>query len=235
MNDYLFAISVRLLSSLGSPRCGVQLLRVLALGIALTTSLVDVRADRPASNLTVAFGATDVTVSGARPGATIVAFGVGLGRHGLAPLLTRDALSTLDEDRDGVVTFPVRQLPRSSVWVVAELESGDYVVRTPAGSAPREIKLAAEAWRGGIDHIDIPRDYLEILVLRPGVAAWALQTADGGSADADGRPNGVLRLGVFNLHPLVGASKGPPFVVPRDLLVAVDPHTLEILVSEAGQ
>ena len=208
-------------------------LRLFLVAIFMVPIALSARADKPASTVKLTFATENVTVSGVRARSTVVLFGIGIGSHGRLALLTREVQSQTDSDNDGTVAFAVRQVPERSVWVAVELESGDYAIQTAGGEKPGELAMPDQAWRGGIPHLDLPRDYVEILVVRPGVAAWALRTADGGSNDADGAHNGILRLGLSRLEPVTGELKGPPFTVPRDLLVAIDPHTLDTFVSEA--
>lgn len=208
--------------------------RQMLLSAALLSLLVSTaNAQNRLSTLSVTFGPNEVRVTGAKEGARVVAFGIGLGTFNDAPLLTRHAQALADEDRDGTIAFRPRSLPESSVWVAVDMETGEYVLATPTGAVPTPLDLPPAAWHAQRAHLDIRIEYLEVLVVRPGVAAWTLRMGDGGSNDADGRPNGVLTFRLDRMKRLVGENDGPPVVIPRDLIVAIDPHTLQAFVSEA--
>lgn len=190
-------------------------------------------ADRSPS-MAIVFEERQLTVTGVTPGHRIVALGLGIGSHGHARLLTRHVEALPDDDLDGHVTFRPHSLPAGSVWVAVDYETGDYVVATPTGEEPRLLALADEPWGASRDRVGVSRADLEVLVVRPGVGAWNLWVADGGSRDSDHAMNGVSRLRLDAMNRLVGTEpKGPPIAIPRDLLVVMDPHTLELFVSEA--
>jgi len=184
--------------------------------------------------LSIAFGNDQVSVSGASRNHEVILFGIGIGQHGRASLLTREAQALADDDGDGRVEFAVRHLPQRSVWVAVDLEDGAYTIRTPDGAPPRTLVLPVNAWRSNREHVDVSRPWLEVLLVRRRVGAWTLRMADGGANDADQRHDGVAHLRLDRMERLAGEdTKGPRFAVPKDLMVMVDPHTLECFVSEA--
>jgi hypothetical protein len=201
--------------------------------IILLTCAFTAAADSPAGKLTLTFGAGEVAIAGIDGPHQVVVFGIGIGRHGYRPLLTREVKPLTDDDGDGKATLTVHQTPTRSVWVVVDVETGEYVVTTPAGSFPTALALAAGEWRGNQAHVDVRRRYLEALVVRPGVGAWALRLTEGGSNDGDGLNNGLTRLRLDRMDKVIGEEKGPSFVIPKDLVVIVDPLTLDTFISEA--
>ena len=200
--------------------------------IALLVFALDSRAADQAG-LSLTFKQNAVTVGGATAGHQVVAFGIGIGKHGRAPLLTRYVRALTDDDGDGAVTFAVRNLPSRSVWVAVDLESGEHAVATPTGETPAALDFPADAWRGGRADVDVAGAWLEVLVVRRKVGAWTLRTADGGSNDADGASNGVLKVRLDRMERLTGEEKGPSFTIPKDLIVVIDPHTLRYFGGES--
>jgi hypothetical protein len=186
-----------------------------------------------AGSLMPTFGPREITVAGIAGRHQVVVFGIGIGRHGGSPLLTREVKPLTDDDGDGQVTVTVHQIPPQSVWVIVDVETGEYVVTTPAGASPTSLDLPAGAWRGNQAHVNVGRRYLETLVVRPGVGAWALSLAEGGSNDGDGLNNGVSRLRLDRMAKLIGEEEGPSSAMAKDLIVMVDPQTLDTFVSEA--
>src|SRR5687768_3832099 len=74
---------------------------------------------RPAMRIT--FESDEIKVTGTTSGAEVVAFGIGIGRYNHMPLLTRDAISEIDEDRDGVVVFRPSLFVSRAVWVAVDV------------------------------------------------------------------------------------------------------------------
>ena len=213
--------------------------RSLVLRLAILASLVllplSATAEDKPRTLTISFGPSAVTVSGVESQHQVIAFGIGIGTHGHAALLRRDIKTAADNDGDGTVTFSIRNLPTRSVWIAVDANSGLYTVATPSGEPLGTLSLPANIWRGDQAQVDITTKYVEALVVRPGPhpGAWALRSADGGSNDADGVSDRKVRIRLEKMEKVLGEDKGPPHAIPKDLLFAVDPQTLDLFVSEA--
>lgn len=211
----------------------VRSLGALGAAIALFAATGSAAADEKPFGMTLTFGPRAVTVDGVEGTHPIVTIGIGIGSHGYAALLRREVHTAVDEDGDGRVVFEVRDVPARSVWVTVDGSSGRYVIATPSGEAPGVLSVPADAWRSSHDHADLPGTYLELLVVRPGAGAWTLRTADGGANDSDGVSDRKVRLRPDRMEKLIGEDQGPAQALPKDLLVAIDPQTLEVFVSEA--
>lgn len=181
----------------------------------------------------IVFAETSVTITGARPGNEVILFGNGIAALGPAALLTREVLVQPDEDRDGAVTFQVRHLPPRSVWVGVDAGTGDFTIAAPGGKQARPLVLPSESWRANVPDIRVARRNLEILLVRPRLGSWTMRAIDGGVNDADGRANRVQWIRLAEMEKSSGDGKGPPFALPNDLVVIIDPWTLEIFASEA--
>lgn len=183
--------------------------------------------------MTIIFGSGNLTVTGLQARHEVIAFGIGIDSHGHSALLRREVETASDDDGNGIVTIEVRAMPHRSVWVVVDTNSGEFVIATPSGEAPGSLNLSVDAWRANKPHVDIGRKYAEVLVVRPGGGAWTLRTADGGSNDFDGLSDRKIRLRLEQMQKLIGRDNGPPHSIPRDLIVMIDPQTLDTFVSEA--
>lgn len=190
-------------------------------------------ADEKPAALSLTFSSDTVTVANVDGKNEIIAFGIGIGRHGYAALLRHDVQAAVDEDGDGRVSFAVRDIPARSVWIAVDARSGEYVVATPTGELPRPLIVPSNSWRANLADLEIAASYLEVLLVRPGSGAWILRSADGGIHDADGLPDRKIRVRLDRMQKILGEEKGPPHAVPRDLLFAIDPQSLELFVSEA--
>jgi hypothetical protein len=148
------------------------------------------------------------------------------------PVVRRHLQVLTDDDGDGTVRYPVEGgVPLRSLWAVVDLTSGDYDEAAPEGFGLRRVN-----WRGrgplrradGKDAIEDRRPRLELLVVRPKVGAWSLRIRDGEASDGngviDGRVEGVLE----RMEPLAGSPPPPSELQRDDVLVGLDPASLEI-------
>lgn len=190
--------------------------------------------DPPPPSITFSAGAlhaTNITVGG-----EVVIFAALIDRYRGLPSLARHLEVVGDADGDGAITFTPRVMPESSVWAVVDFASGRYAISSPAGDDVKLTNLTQDAWRTGSSDLELRRDYLEVLVVRPGVGVWSSRAAEGGANDHDGSRNTVLRTRLAQMTPLVGtAMPQPPVVIPRDVMIAFDPHSLEVFARGARE
>lgn len=143
-----------------------------------------------------------------------------------------------DEDGDGQVTYKLDQpMAQRSMWVAVDLTSGAFETASPEGFRLRKVN-----WRGrgftnrpdGRGSVEDARPFAEVLVVRPGVGAWILRLGDGGPDDEDGTPNGRLEAALDRMSPL-GDSPEPPAGFQRDdVVVLMDPNTMEMTLAKVG-
>lgn len=209
---------------------GCARIRAVAAGMICLLALTAGAQDR--SGMTLTLGSDEITVTGVPRGGRLVAFGIGIDQYDHGGLLTRYVKLLSDDDGDGIITFRPRPLSRRAVWLAIDVDSGEHVLATPKGVVPAGLDVRG-AWRGGRSDFEVSSDSLEALVVRPGVGAWTLQMGDGGPNDADRLPDGILTLRLDRMERLAGEEKGPPFVLPRDVIVVIHPRTLRTFVSEA--
>jgi hypothetical protein len=88
-------------------------------------------------------------------------------------------------------------------------------------------------WREGSEIVDFNRGYLDFLFVRPGKGAWVLDVFQGTARDDDGVVDGNLRLRVGSMKPLLGKESPPPHATKKDVLAAIDPHTLDAVITGA--
>jgi hypothetical protein len=180
-----------------------------------------VSAKPAADRVQISFGDLAVHATGITKGGAAVVFAATIGRYSGMQKLGRHAKIVADDDADGSIALTVDELPVTSVWAVVDLRSGGYAVAAPAGFALRRMNLPTHGWRGGLQHVDFRGDYLEVLVVRPGVGVWTLRASEGGTNDGDGALNTVLRTRLAQMQHLYGADPKPrpPVIIPRDVLL----------------
>lgn len=184
--------------------------------------------------LTVQISANRVTASGVTPRGDVVLFGRSAGWYSGMRHWQRFAVVLNDEDRDGVVTFTLdRNVPAWSVFVMVDFETGAHAIASPEGFTPRQIDLPALVWRGGVSHVDLHRERVDVLFVRPKVGIWSGEIAQGGSRDSDARNDANLRTGLASLQPLAGTRTPPPTATPRDVIAIIDPWDLDVFARRA--
>lgn len=180
----------------------------------------------------ITLGTDRITASGVTPNGEVVFFARSVTYRGGVPLLERHAFVASDADGDGVVTHTLETVPRYSVWVAVDAESGAYTVRTAAGTEPVLIALPAGSWRENDGGADVPRAWVDFLLVRPKKGAWVLDVMQGGARDDDGQNDASLRLRTSAMQPLLGKDAPPP-QAKKDVLVLIEPRTLDVSIVAA--
>lgn len=175
----------------------------------------------------------------AEEGATVILFNVAREPAGAIARVVSRHERLIDDDRDGVIRYvPARGVAWRSIWIVVDLETGALAVAAPGG-APMPMRsyggresLPAQAI---VQHLDVERERVDILVVRPGVGAWAGVVRDGGAADQDRQANRRLRLDPARLKPLDESFDPAPHAFrPGDVVAILDSERLEYWLGAAA-
>lgn len=188
-----------------------------------------------ANSIRIAFSGETFHASGITPGGEAIVFVCTVGRSGGMRRLGRRAEVVSDVDRDGEIALAVGNASLASLWTVVDFTTGRSAVATPSGFEPEAIELHDQGWRGGGDHFELRRRHVEVLVVRPGEGAWMASPVEGGPNDGDGALNAILRTKLTSMRRMHGSDEAPrpPVVIPKDVLVVVDPRSFAFFVSEA--
>lgn len=203
---------------------------VLALGVAVPV---------PALELQVADDRVEVT--GITPGGEIALLSVWRQEeaHGGTRVTLLDEVLQ-DDDGDGAVTFEPATLgldlgpiPELSVWVAADVATGDSATATPGRFRP---PLGDARRIGPSVEIDLARPVT--LWVRPGLGAFRAHVRDGEARDRDRGADGRVTLEPPSFGRLAGRPEqtGPPERRPRppafaagDVVVGIDAGTLALV------
>jgi hypothetical protein len=150
--------------------------------------------------------------------------------NGIRRLKTQQAIAKADAG--GVNAFSVNaQRLRRSLWVVADLVTGDVSVASPERPRQRSGIFVTGNPQSGIKKIDAAVEYLEVLLVRPGDGAWVTSLMDGGLGDDDRARDGRLRLDFDDLYPIApGTDELPKNLRKSDIVILVEPSSLAIQV-----
>lgn len=187
----------------------------------------------------IAFEGSAVVVRGVTPGGSVVWFSVAREHpHWLTRVVRRDAVLP-DSDGDGVVRFELKEpVPRRSIWTAVDLTTGAYATATPQDVARLEVHPAADSLRrsplGVVEALQDARGFLEILLVRPGQGAWAQSVGDGGASDSSGLPDGRVQASFASMRPIESSKAAPGQLAPGDVVIGVDPESLEFYGTRVG-
>lgn len=193
------------------------------------------------SRITVQVNAKEIVVSNVSPGSDVYLFGALQEGHGFySSLLTVD-LTASDDDRDGVVKFAYSKgVPLRSVWIAVDRRNGDIGAGVPSGYTLRMTTIPPGAWKRksgpSIDALAIERKALEYLVVHPGQDVWRWEADQGSKRDEDGLDDNIVTVSPGNMLPgKKGKGKPPKNFLAGDVVIAVDPFSLEVLTSRVPQ
>jgi hypothetical protein len=184
--------------------------------------------------VSVTFEPSAVVATGISPSQQVVVFGVAREPTAFSVRVVSRVEVLTDEDGDGKVSYAVEAgLVGASVWWVVDLATGEAAVGAPEDFevrwVPAEDETLPSASAAEPELTVSQRSRLEVLLVRPGVGAWRGSAADGGRADSDASPDGVLRVPLLGLDPVETSAEPLTSLQGGDLLFAIAPNTLEVL------
>lgn len=171
-----------------------------------------------------------VLVSGATAGGEVVISGVVREpREFIGRIAGRETVLR-DEDGDGVVSWELgAAVPVRSMWAAVDLATGEHALGTP-GDYPLRLLDAATTETGGpgglLSRVQVSRDFVHLLVVRPQVGAWLAQLFDGEDHDLDGAATLSVAAAVEDLQPLASSPAAPEELQADDVIVVFDPDAM---------
>lgn len=217
-----------------SARAGAAALPLLVLALTAQASVplfLQPNASAPAA-IAVEIVPDAVRATNVTPGGDLLWFGRSVEYEYGIPRLSRHLTVMADDDGDGVVRWEV-VVPHLSVWTAVDLKTGAFAAGGPAGFGLELMTLPKGAWRGGVAHVDLRRDLVDVVLVRPHVGIWTLRAFEGGSHDADGISNATLRASLNRMRPMTGSPPAPPTATPHDVLIVIDPRALDVFANSA--
>lgn len=210
--------------------CGWRLVVSLALGFAATGGGF-APAAAEAGGPSLDFEAQRVVLGGLTPSGNLAWYSISREPQGYSTrIVQRSGLATADALGGAAIELEGDLAP-VSVWVVVDLEGGGFAVGAPPATSFHDVgfdpgSLVASS-PGKLDRLVHARPYLELFLARPGVGAWVMAAGDGGEGDDDGAQDGLLHTPLAALQSLEGSPPPPDELQAHDVLVMVDPRTLE--------
>lgn len=183
----------------------------------------------------ISFAEKSVVAEGLTPGSDAIWFAVVKQMEGWMRVIIRVDEVTEDSDFDGVVELEWgRPIPRHSVWMVVDSQTGDHAAAVPEGMIRREYEFSLLDLV--LDHESVlgfvqQRTYLEVTLVSPALqGAWGMTVNDGSEYDADGNLNGRVQINFSNMHPVYQGGQAPESAPFGGVILMIDPKKLEFCV-----
>lgn len=169
----------------------------------------------------ISFDGPNVEAVGLSPGGKAIFFSLDRKPQGYVTKIGR-AREVAEAGEDGVAALELAaDVPVRSIWAVVDLTSGELAIAGPEDSPLLLLDLPPGALpadsEGRRDRLVDRREGVDLLVVRPGIGAWAGTVRDGGEKDLDAADDGWLAVGWAGLEPVVGEPRPPDEVVDGDI------------------
>jgi hypothetical protein len=152
----------------------------------------------------------------------------------------RGANRVLVSDNNGQVRIALgARATERSVWVFVDFQTGDYAASKPEGASVEldfrggGFKETAPGQLKRLLHKSSTR--LNLVVVRPNEGAWAIRGADGGGSDRDKSHNGTLELDPEDCTPLRDFGPAPKHFGKGDVVIGIDPYSLNVFAAKVGK
>jgi len=207
---------------------GLASLPCLVLAGALVAPAFGGRA--PVAAPAVSFGDQTVIASGVTPKGQVVWFGVMRDPdHGTLEW-SHDEEITADQSGTGTVELNIgKPIALQSIWFAVDLATGQFAVNAPTGYPLRQFDLPSTAIPAALNHLDIPRGLLIVVLIRPGIGAWTIRAGDGAAGDSDGTADGKVDIDLTQLVPIGSTPGALKAFSPKDTLLVVDQAQMDFI------
>lgn len=123
----------------------------------------------------------------------------------------------------------VAEIPTASLWVVVDVTSGQLSTLAPEGYQVRTIEGSGRGIGRVLGRLEVSREDLLVLAVRPGLGAWSLAVSDGGPEDDDGEHDGRTAARLAALQPLGDSPLAPASgFEPGDVVASIDARTMSL-------
>jgi hypothetical protein len=183
----------------------------------------------------VTLAADRLIIRDLQPGATVAIFGVA--RESVAymshVIARRDLL--MDDDHDGKIEYaPPHGIALRSIWLVADIATGDVSVASPVGYEPMDSQglspgqVKSVKLTGSL--LEVARPHVHVFLVRPKRGVWFLVALGHGTEPDPPRAN--LRIDMSKLNPLRAEfAKAPAALTPGDIVLIIDEDQMQYSIT----
>lgn len=181
------------------------------------------------AQLQVHYGTKSLTISGASPHGDVAVLGIIHSNYrGFESIQQPQSIERTDAT--GVVTVTVDRPSFRSVWLIADLRTGDFIVSSPPGYSARQTPVPAEAIERSGRLLLHTFPSADIFVIRRGLGAWHSRATDAGSHTdlQDAR----VAVTTDQLKPVGSTPAAPQVLVPGDIVMVFNAPYMEFWVTK---
>lgn len=204
--------------------------------VLLTFAPLDAGTQTPP--MTIQVQGDGVTVQGLTPGGDVVVI-AGWSTKARSVWNIDQPWRAAVADSAGTATVTFYRVPDGAVVAAADVATGRVAVSDVGSVRFSRIALAAPRFRRNADReverIESPHERALIVVVRPGIGAWAALAGDGARGDQDGQSDGIIRTDPAALIPIAQSPPPPPRIKHKDVVVLVDAHGLVLGHTEVPE
>ena len=178
----------------------------------------------------------EVTASGMTPSSTTIVFSVARERVPWMTKIVPRVAAVADSQGTGIVTFnPGTEPSIPSVWAAVDTSTGAYVIDAPADYQPTQLAIDPASMTTSSALLTHPYPDLELLVVRPGVAAWYGRVFDGTESDIGPPDDGRVEFrlaGLAHVWASGPATAALNTLEDGDIVIGIDPTSFHYFTFE---
>lgn len=188
----------------------------------------------------VRFEPSHVSATGITPRGRAVVVGVAHEPREFWTNIVHRQFIVTDDAGTGTVRLDLNtEVATDSGWAVVDLTTGEVAIGTPEESPFTVVGFSNGAIRrneaGEFSQIVGDRDYIDLVLVRPGEGAWLFYGEDGHSNDRDHQRNGRTTVDPELMRPIGDSPAAPKHLRKGDRLVVIAPYARTISTVEAGR
>lgn len=178
------------------------------------------------SSIAVVSSFERLTITNATRGGQVIVAGMSIQSEGGIRRLRRFAKVFTDGDGDGRIEYvPEGKVPRRSIWLVSDLESGSVATAGGPGLSGYLVSVPETAQKkdadGFVTGFESRAVEIDLVLIRPKKGAWIRHAYEHGEGDEDGVLNGTIRALLASATPVAATFGEPPDKARKDDVLAV--------------
>jgi hypothetical protein len=181
-----------------------------------------------AAQIRVQYAPRSLQITGASPLGDVAVFGVNHSYQRGREMVTSHQ-SVEHMDATGALTLSLSDLSFQSVWLLVDVNSGDYALFSPPGYQPRRVAVPP----GSVDRLGHSalhiRPTAEMFVVRQRAGAWHVHAQEGTSA---GLNDARLTVDAERLKPVGAAQAAPQQLRAGDIVMMFDAPSMEFWLTK---
>lgn len=189
--------------------------------------------------LSVTIVGDHLAIDGVQKGGSVAVLGAAHEHSYYMPHIRSYRELLTDDNGKGHIDYrPKGGVAFQSIWIVTDVATGQSVLAAPPGYRPiamAPITPDGPAVQFTPTGVDLDREHADLMVVRPGEAAWSIAIRPGAGL-VTAVANGHASVALEKLHPAGQTAAGPPGLLKKgDIVVIVDAVNLQYSITTFGR